>query len=61
MRLMHAAIGLSIGISLLGSELHAQEPDHRLHQYHYGEISIPPASEDEPMAENLSAAGSSPP
>ena len=55
MRLMHAAIGLSVGISLLGCELHAQqEPDHRLHQYHFGEISIPPASEDEPIAENLS-------
>lgn len=55
MRLMHAALGLSVGISLLGSELHAQqEPDHLLYQYHHGEISIPPASEDEPLAENLS-------
>ncbi|WP_419861002.1 hypothetical protein [Candidatus Palauibacter sp.] len=55
MKLMHAAIGLSVGTSLLGSGLHAQEePDHRLHQYHFGEIAIPPASGDEPVAENLS-------
>ena len=55
MKLMHAAIGLSVGISLLGSGLHAQqEPDHRLHQYHFGEIAIPPASGDEPVAEDLS-------
>ncbi|MYH22128.1 MAG: hypothetical protein F4130_07620 [Acidobacteria bacterium] len=54
MRLTLAAIGLSAGISLLGSELHAQWGDHSLYQYHFGEISIPPASADEPMAENLS-------
>ncbi len=28
--------------------------DHREHQYHFGEISIPPASADEPVAESLS-------
>ena len=55
MKLMLAAIALSVGISLLGSEPHAQqEPDYRLHQYHFGEIAIPPASEDEPVAESLS-------
>ena len=28
--------------------------DHRVHQYHFGSISIPPASAGEPMAEKLS-------
>ena len=55
MRLTHAALGLSVGISLLGSELHAQDwGDHRAYQYQFGEISIPPASADEPIAETLS-------
>jgi len=55
MRLTHAALGLSVGISLLGSELRAQDwGDHRAYQYQFGEISIPPASADEPIAEHLS-------
>ncbi|MDE2943413.1 MAG: hypothetical protein OXT63_04275 [Gemmatimonadota bacterium] len=55
MRLTHAALGLSVGISLLGSELRAQDwGDHRAYQYQFGEISIPPASADEPVAETLS-------
>ncbi len=32
------------------------ERDFRLHQYHYGDIAIPPASADEPVAERLSVA-----
>ena len=55
MRLIYLGIVLSVAVSLFGCELlSAQERDHRLHQYHFGEISIPPASADEPMAETLS-------
>ena len=55
MRLMRVGIVLSVAASLLGGELYAQqERDHRLYQYQFGAISIPPASADEPVAENLS-------
>jgi squalene-hopene/tetraprenyl-beta-curcumene cyclase len=55
MRFVRTGSALLVAVSFLGSELHAQqERDHRLHQYHYGTISIPPASPDEPTAETLS-------
>ena len=55
MRLIHVGIVLSVTGSLLGCELRAaQERDPLLHQYHFGAISIPPASADEPVAEQLS-------
>ncbi len=55
MRPLSAALVLSVGIPLLACELQAQqERDHRLYQYQFGEISIPPASADEPVADVLS-------
>ena len=59
MRFMGVGIVLSVAVSLLGGGLHAQqerqqERDHRVHQYHFGSISILPASADEPAAQTLS-------
>ncbi len=55
MRLIRVGIVLSVAVSLLGCGLHAEKKrDHRVQQYHFGAISIPPASADEPAAENLS-------
>ncbi len=46
-----------LSVLFSGSTL-STEPkrDYRLHQYHFGDISIPPASADEPIAERLSLA-----
>ena len=46
---------MSVAVAFSGGEiLSAQERDPRVHQYHFGDISIPPASADEPTAEHLS-------
>ncbi len=55
MGLIRVGIVLSVATSLLGCGLQAEKKrDHRVHQYHFGAISIPPASADEPAAGNLS-------
>ena len=55
MKFIRLGIVLSIAVSLFGGDLlSAQERDPLVHQYHFGEISIPPASADEPTAEHLS-------
>ena len=55
MRLERGGIVLVVAASFLGGALLAQqERDHRVHQYHFGSISIPPASADEPVAEDMS-------
>ena len=55
MRLIRVGFILPVAISLLGYGLRAEKKrDHRAHQYHFGAISIPPASADEPTAGNLS-------
>ena len=48
-------VGVAIVVVALGAAL-AQKPDHRKHQYHSGEISIPPASESEPFLREFSPA-----
>ena len=59
MKFMSVGFVLCVVVSLLGNELHAQQErqqgrDHRVHQYHFGSISIPPAFADEPIAQTLS-------
>ena len=44
-----------LSVLFSGSILTAEpKRDHRLHQYHFGDVSIPPASADETIAERLS-------
>ena len=51
-----AFVGAVLSVSLtFGPALRAEKKrDHRVHQYHFGTIAIPPASADEPVAEKLS-------